>query len=233
MAVNAKDILAIIPARGGSKGIPGKNIRPLGGKPLINYTIEVALEAESITRVIVSTDADEISEVASLAGAEIVRRPDEISGDSASSETALLHTLEVLRDKEQYIPDVVVFLQCTSPLTAPADIDGTVAALFNENADSALAVTPFHYYLWATDENNSAVGINHDKVARPLRQERENQYLETGAVYVMRTAGFLEAKHRFFGKTVVHETPEERCFEIDEPIDLVIVEAMLAAQKSN
>jgi N-acylneuraminate cytidylyltransferase len=222
---------AIIPARGGSKGIPRKNVRLLAGKPLVAHTIDHARQAQHVNRVVVSTDDPEIAAIAQQYGAEVVWRPAEISGDTASSESALLHALEHLRSTEGYEPDLLVFLQCTSPLTLPEDIDGTVQALLDENADSALAVTPFHYFLWRRDEKGDAVGINHDKRVRPLRQQREPQYLETGAVYVMRTQGFWQAKHRFFGKTAMYVVPPERCLEIDEPVDFQIAEMLLQEQE--
>jgi len=225
------NILAIIPARGGSKGIPRKNILPLAGKPLVTYNIEAAIASQFINRVIVSTDDAEIGAVAQQFGAEVVWRPPEISGDLASSEAALLHVLDHLQRTENYMADILVFLQCTSPLTIAEDIDGTIEALLDGDADSALAVIPFHYFLWQPSESGDAEGINHHKSVRPLRQERESQYLETGAVYVMRVPGFVEAKHRFFGKTVLYEMPAERRLEIDEPIDFEVAEILIRNQK--
>lgn len=219
--------VALIPARGGSKSIPRKNIRPVAGKPLIAHIIESARQADSVNRLIVSTDDAEIAAVAQQYGAEVVCRPTDLSGDTASSETALLHALEHLRQTEGVLPDLLVFLQCTSPLTLPEDIDGTVQALLDENADSALATTPFHYFLWQRSAAGDAVGINHDKRRRLLRQQRDAQFLETGAVYVMRTLGFLQAKHRFFGKTAMYVMPRERCLEIDEPADLRMAAILL------
>ena len=221
------EILAIIPARGGSKGIPRKNVRLLAGKPLIAYTIGQAQQAQMVDRVVVSTDDPEIGAVAEQYGAEVIWRPAEISGDRAASETALLHALNYLQQGQNYEPDLIVFLQCTSPLTLAEDIDGTVQRLLDENADSSLAVTPFHYFLWRQEEGAEALGINHDKSVRLLRQDREPQFLETGAVYVMRVPGFKIAKHRFFGKTVMYTIPAERCFEIDEQIDLPIAEVLI------
>lgn len=220
---SSTNTLAIIPARGGSKGIPRKNVLPIAGKPLLAHTIDAALVSRCVTRTVVSTDDPEIADVAQRYGAEVVTRPDELSGDMASSEAALLHVLDTLRQRDGYVPDLVVFLQCTSPLTVAEDIDGTVNALLNEGADTALAVAPFHYFLW----NPDGTGINHDKRVRQMRQERAPQYLETGAVYVMKTAGFLETKHRFFGKTALYVMPEERCHEIDEPIDMRVAEVLL------
>lgn len=224
-------ICALIPARGGSKGIPRKNVRLLAGKPLVAHTIEAACRSRYVQRVVVSTDDPEIGVISQQHGAEVVWRPAEISSDTASSEAALLHALGHLCSTEGYEPDLVVFLQCTSPLTLPEDIDGTVQALLDENADSALAVTSFHYFLWRRDESGDAVGINHDKRVRLLRQQREPQYRETGAVYVMRTRGFLQAKHRFFGKTAMYVMPPERCLEIDDPVDFQIAEVLLREQQ--
>lgn len=221
------EILAIIPARGGSKGIPGKNIIPLAGKPLIAYTIQNARQSRFITRLVVSTDSADISAVARTYGAEMIKRPAEISGDTASSESALLHTLHTLQAAEGYTPDLIVFLQCTAPLTLPEDIDAVVERLIDENADSAFSVTPFSHFIWRIDETGNAVGVNHDKRVRLRRQERAPEYQETGAVYVMRTAGFLEHQHRFFGKTVLSVIPAARVLDIDEPADLVIAEMRL------
>ncbi len=225
-------VVAVIPARGGSKGIPKKNIKLLAGKPLIAYNIEAAKSAKTVQRVIVSTDDPEIELVAHQSGAEVIRRPDDISGDLASSESALLHVLESLRTSEGYVPDLLVFLQCTSPFTAAEDIDGTVHALIDTGAQTALAVTEFHYFVWKSQSDGDMVGINHNKSLRLMRQQREKQYLETGAVYVMEVPGFLAHKHRFFGKTAKHVISPERVLEIDEPEDFRIAEARFAQRGS-
>ena len=221
------DCLAIIPARGGSKGIPRKNILPLNGKPLIAHNIEQARRSRLVNRVVVSTDDAEIGAVAQRYGAEVIWRPAEISGDSASSESALLHALEYLLQAEGHQPDLLVFLQCTSPLTLAEDIDGTVQALLDQGADSALSAIPFHYFIWQVGDEGEASGINHDKRYRPLRQERQPQYLESGAVYAMRVPGFLEARHRFFGKTALYIMPPERRLEIDDPVDFKVAEMLM------
>ncbi|MDY6834946.1 MAG: acylneuraminate cytidylyltransferase [Chloroflexota bacterium] len=219
--------IAIIPARGGSKGIPRKNVRLLHGKPLIAHTIEHAYQARSVDRVVVSTDDPEVRSISESNGAEVVLRPAEISGDTVSSECALLHVLEQLRQTEGYEPELVVFLQCTSPLTLPEDIDGTVEALLSQNADSAFTVTPFHRFLWKQTIDGETIGINHDSRERLLRQERGEQFLENGGVYVMRANGFKEAKHRFFGKIAMYVVPANRTVEIDESLDLCIAEIMM------
>lgn len=221
--------IAIIPARGGSKGVPRKNVRPLAGKPLIAYTIGAALAAARVDRVIVSTDDDEIAAVSAEAGAEVVRRPAAISGDTASSEAALLHVLDTLAGREAQLPDTVVFLQCTSPLTTAADIDGTVDALDANQADCALAVAPFYHFLWRASAGGAAAGVNHAIHNRPRRQDMEPQYLETGAVYALRTEGFRAARHRFFGRVALFVQAAERCLEIDEPLDFLKAEVMVRA----
>jgi N-acylneuraminate cytidylyltransferase len=205
----------------------------LCGKSLIGWTIETALAAQHVDKVIVSTDDTGIADISSRFGVEVIMRPSELSGPLASSESALLHVLQTLRETENFQPEVTVFLQCTSPLTLPEDIDGTVQALLDENADSAFAVTPFHYFLWRRKETGGVVGINHDKRSRLMRQEREPDYLETGAVYAMRTEGFQKAKHRFFGKTVMYIMPAERCLEIDELADLRIAEVLLRERQEH
>ncbi len=212
-------ILAIIPARGGSKGIPGKNIKALCGKPLIAWTIEAALAAASVDRVVVSTDHAEIAQVSRRFGAEVVLRPPEISGDLASSEAALLHALETLRQQQGYQPDVIAFLQCTSPLTMPEDIDGVVRLVLQDGYDSAVTMIPFHYFLWRQQSEGHMEGVNHVATRRLMRQERQAQYLEIGAVYAMRASGLLEEQFRFFGRIGKYILPPSRAFEIDEPDD--------------
>lgn len=225
--IDGRSVLAVIPARGGSIGIPRKNVRFIAGKPMIAYCIEQALATETIDRVVVSTDNAEIRQVALQHGAEVMVRPDALSGPKCSSESALLHVLDSLRESEGYEPDILVFLQATSPLTLAEDIDGTIQAMLAKEAQSALAVVPFHYFLWSPATRGGAVGINHDKNVRLMRQDREPQFLESGAIYVMDVRGFRKAGHRFFGETVMYVMPEERRFEVDEAVDLEVVELLI------
>lgn len=225
--IDGKRVVAVIPARGGSKGVPRKNVRLVAGKPLLAWNVEAAVGAKCMDLVVVSTDDDEIAAVAERYGARAVRRPAEISGDTASSESALLHALEVMRG-EGDVPDILVFMQCTSPLTASEDVDGCVETLLKEKADSAFTAKEFFYFIWKRMPDGSADGINHDKRFRPRRQDREPQYEENGAVYAMRVDGFLKAKHRFFGRTVMSLMPESRCYEIDTEFDLEVASRLLA-----
>lgn len=221
------EIIALIPARGGSKGIPFKNIRHLNGKPLIAHSIENAKKANNIDRIVVTTDDKKISAISEECGAEVIIRPKEFSNDQSPSELALLHAIEHMKTTENYFPDLIVFLQCTSPLTLPVDINSTIDILINENADCALSVSPFHHFLWEKTEEDTFIGINHNKNVRELRQNMKLQYLETGSIYVMRTKGFIKSKHRFFGKIAAYIMPKERCIEIDEEIDFHIAETLL------
>ena len=218
----------IIPARSGSKGIPGKNIAPLCGKPLIVWSIEAALEAETVGRVFVSTDSRAIADVARRAGAETVDRPAELASDTASSESVLLHALGHLREREAYEPELFVFMQCTSPLTLPEDIDEAVRTAEETGADCVLAVAPSKKkFLWRETGDGRVEAINHDPSFRTRRQDVEPDLVETGALYVLQTAGFLKHKSRFFGKIVPYILPPERACDIDAPHDLVVAEALL------
>ena len=223
-----QEILALIPARGGSKSLPRKSVLPLGGIPLIAHTIRAAKGSSLVTRVVVSTEDAEIAAVARQFGADVVDRPLELASDEASSESALLHALEHLETSEGYRPDILCFLQCTSPLTAAEDIDNVLQTLIAADAETALAVTRFHYFVWRQDADGHAVGVNHDKAVRLRRQDRHKEFLETGAVYAMVADGFRTARHRFFGRTVVHEMPASRVLEIDDPEDF-----LLAAERLN
>ena len=216
-----KHASVIIPARGGSKGIPRKNLLRLDGKPLVCWSIEAAQAAKLVGSIVVSTDDAEIAEVSRAAGAMVVMRPAAISTDTASSEEALIHVLENL----EKTPDLTVFLQCTTPLTQGRDIDACIGRLIDTQADCAFTATETHRFIWRHKEN--AIGVNHDGAERRRRQDLETEFSENGAVYAMRTPGFLSCRHRFFGKTVISEMPASRSWEIDTPEDLQIVQALV------
>lgn len=193
-------IAAVIPARGGSKGVPGKNIRPVGGVPLIGRSILAALESETVHSVHVSTDDIAIAAVAKAFGAEVIQRPAEIAGDTASSEAALLHALDQMAEQ----PDVLVFLQCTSPFTTSQQIDSVVAKLLEAEADCAFAAMPDHGFLWQEDAEGRAIGANHDHTQpRKRRQELTPTYRETGSIYALRVSAFRAKGQRFCGRTVL------------------------------
>jgi YrbI family 3-deoxy-D-manno-octulosonate 8-phosphate phosphatase len=220
--VNASSpVIVIVPARGGSKGIPDKNLRAVGGRSLVARTVTVATASPHVRQAIVTTDSERIAEEAARHGASVVMRPPELASDEASSESALLHALDAGPPA-----DIVVFLQCTSPFLTPADLDRTIEAVTDGGADSAFTAVASHGFLWTPDEEGSYVGVNHDAAIRLRRQDRQPEYLETGAAYVMRVDGFRSARHRFFGRTVAVETDPRRAMEIDTPADLEIARAL-------
>ena len=218
--------IAIIPARAGSVGIKEKNVRPFCGVPLLVRTIHSAKQAASIERVIVTTDSESYADLCRAAGAEVIMRPPELATSEASSESALLNVLEQLSKAGEELPEWLVFQQCTSPFTRPEDIDGLLRRVHEAKADSGFTAVKSHRFLWRVQPDGAAEGINHDKSVRPRRQDREPEFMENGAVYVMKTDGFLLHKHRFFGKTVLQEVPEYQGFEIDSEDDWQIAEAI-------
>lgn len=212
--------VAVIPARGGSKGIPRKNLREVGGKPLLRHAIDAALGAKGIDQVWVSTEDAEIASLARQWGAQVANRPAEIAGDTASSESAIIHTLEYIQAMQGSIPERTVFIQCTSPLTLPTDLEGLLG-LLDTGYDCAFTASRFFHFVWKNGK-----GLNHDSSIRQRRQDREPEYLESGAAYAFGSASFLKSKHRFFGKIGIFEVPVARSIDIDEPLDLAVAETL-------
>ncbi|MFE3450009.1 N-acetylneuraminate synthase family protein [Nonomuraea sp. NPDC059194] len=216
-------VLAVIPARGGSAGIPLKNLAQVGGVPLVTRAVKAALRAELVDQVVVSTDHEAIAQAAREAGATVVTRPAELSGAGASSESAVLHALDALgADPEIADPEIVVLVQATSAFIDPADLSAAVGKVLDGEADAVLSGAPNHAFLWTPE----GAGINHDRATRQMRQDRPAEFRETGAFYVMRTAGLREHGHRFFGDVTVQPVPVRHAVEIDDPEDLEIVRAL-------
>ncbi|GAA3238795.1 N-acylneuraminate cytidylyltransferase [Actinocorallia longicatena] len=211
--------VCVIPARGGSKGVPGKNLARVGGRPLVVRAVQAAHGV--VDEVVVSTDDPEIAAVARAAGARVVVRPDELSGDTATSESALLHALSQLDDQ----PDVTVFVQCTSPFIAPADLAEAIRRVADDEADVVFSALESHEFQWALSDGQ-VFGVGHSAAFRPRRQDRAPHYRETGAFYVMRTAGLLEHGHRFFGRIAVQPVPESHAVEVDTALELDLVRAV-------
>ncbi|MFJ9147992.1 cytidylyltransferase domain-containing protein [Streptomyces sp. NPDC102270] len=225
-------VLAVIPARGGSKGVPAKNLAPVGGVPLVARAVRECLATRLVTDVVVSTDDQAIAAAAREAGAEVVLRPAAIAGDTATSEAAVLHALDTHEALHGAAVDVVVFVQCTSPFVVREDIDGVAAAIVEGGADTAVTVAPFHGFIWRDAESSPDAatggghGVNHDKSYRPRRQDRPQDLLETGAAYAMDAPGFRKHQHRFFGRTELVRTDPARVLEIDDPHDLARARAL-------
>ncbi|HAQ60216.1 MAG TPA: acylneuraminate cytidylyltransferase [Microbacterium sp.] len=222
------EVVAIIPARGGSKGVPRKNLRRVGGVPLVARAVVAARAAASVDRVVVSTDDSQIAAVAEEWGAQVVLRPGSLAGDTASSESALLHALDVLETSGAE-PSHLLFLQATSPFLHPGDLDHAVGLVFRGEFDVVFSATRTYGFLWARetpDAGGAARGINHDPRVRPRRQDREPHYLETGGFYAMDVAGFRLAGHRFFGRVGIVEVGELSAVEIDTEEQLTLAQAI-------
>ncbi len=228
MSLVNNSAIAIIPARGGSKGIPNKNLQTVGGITLLARTVSACLKSDSITAVYVSTDSDEIAAVALNSGAQVIRRPADISGDTASSESALLHALNEI-EKTSSLPSNVLFAQCTSPFISHTDIDGILQLL--KDHDSALTVTHNHAFIWRRDNSGNAIGINHDSAIRLPRQQLDPEFKETGALYAMNIDQFRKSGHRFFGRIGMYEVPVDRSMEIDDPEDLRLANTLEIQEK--
>ncbi|MGW6524048.1 cytidylyltransferase domain-containing protein [Streptomyces sp. NPDC054962] len=226
-------VLAVIPARGGSKGVPAKNLAPVGGVPLVTRAVRECRATRLVTDVVVSTDDHAIAAAAREAGAEVVLRPAAIAGDTATSEAAVLHALDAHEALHGSPVDAVLLVQCTSPFLVRDDIDGVAAAVVEQGADTAVTVAPFHGFVWRVGDTAQdadadggpggpagGFGVNHDKAFRPRRQDRPQDLLETGAAYAMETDGFRAHGHRFFGRTELVRTDPARVLEIDDPHDL-------------
>lgn len=219
--------VAVIPARGGSKGIPGKNLAKVGGLPLVARAIEAAHAASRIDHVFVSSDDADILVCARNYGAGAIERPAAIAGDTASSESALLDALD-RPEVEALEPERVVMIQCTSPFTRSEELDALVTALDQDGVACALTVTEDHGFLWMRDENGLGIGINHDhRTPRKRRQDLAPQYRETGAAYAMEVAAFRAAGTRFCGEPALVQTDTPGP-EIDTRHDLEIVRAIAA-----
>ncbi|RXH12110.1 acylneuraminate cytidylyltransferase family protein [Bradyrhizobium guangzhouense] len=222
----ARKTLAVIAARGGSKGIPHKNLLDICGKPLIAWTVEQARAAEGVDVVAVSSDSDKILQAAEAAGAVGVRRPDDISGDLASSESAWLNALDAIDEKMGRFERIVA-LQATSPIREPGDIEQALATFDREHLDSLLSVCEVEdYFNWRIGQNGPEP-INYDYHNRRMRQQIEKRYLENGSFYVLIPSLLREQNNRLGGKIGFHVMERHKMFQIDRPEDVKLCAAIM------
>jgi N-acylneuraminate cytidylyltransferase len=215
-----KKIIAIIPARGGSKGIPKKNIIDFCGKPLLAWSIEHAKNSARVNAVYVSTDDKEITQVSQKYGVEVIRRPKEISGDFSPAEEALKHVIDEIYKKNPEKIDYVVFLQATSPLRETKDIDNAIEKIISSGADSLFSGAEIgDFYIWRKNENQLE-SLNYDYKNRKRRQDFGEQFVENGSIYIFKPEVLFKYNNRLGGKIVISEMESWKSFEIDDLEDL-------------
>jgi len=211
---------AIILARGGSKGIPAKNRIDFCGKPLLSWTVEQCCAASCIDGVWVSSDSQELLDIAVHSGAEPIERPAHLAGDTATSEAGWLHAIGYLKGMGHEV-EIVVAPQVTSPLREPGDFDGAVQKFRDEALDSLFSCSPAgDLCLWQQDDEGQWQSINYDYKVRKRRQEFGRQYIENGSFYLFKPAVLEKYGNRFGGKLGAFEMASWKAFEIDEPEDV-------------
>jgi CMP-N,N'-diacetyllegionaminic acid synthase len=219
--------LAVIAARGGSKGIPGKNLMELCGKPLLAWSVLQARDARGITEVAVSSDSAEILAVAERFGAVGVCRPEALADDTATSESAWLHALDA-REAATGPFDRVVALQATSPIRESADIEGACAQFESDALDSLLTVCEVEdFFNWKLDAAGHGESINYDWRNRRRRQEIEKRYLENGSFYVFTPRLLRETNNRLGGRIGLYVMDRHKMFQIDRREDVELCRAIL------
>lgn len=230
-------VLGLIPARGGSKGVPRKNIKNLAGKPLIQYTIEAAKEANFLTSIAVSSDDDAILEIALKLGvSQIIKRPKILASDTASSLDVVLHAVEFLKNKgKEY--DAVCLLQPTTPFRADGLIDKAIEAFKKSEADSLVSVLPVPYEYnphWVFEEDNKGnlrIATGEVEIIK-RRQDLKPAYIRDGAIYITKTAVLL-TKNSLYGNSIAYVTSDpERHINIDSMADWDQAEKLLKNQKN-
>ena len=223
--------VAFIPVRGGSKSIPLKNIKPIGGRPLVYWTVKAACGCRYIDKVYVSTDSDRIrdtvegfkngSEAAFFTKVEVIGRSAESASDTASTEFAMLEFAS------NYEFDTIVLVQATSPLLQASDLDRGFEAFETEGTDSVLSVVRQKRFHWGNDANGYAHPTNYDVFHRPRRQEFDGYLVENGAFYISSKTDLIRYQNRVSGNIKAVEMNEDTFFEIDELSDWVIIEALM------
>jgi CMP-N-acetylneuraminic acid synthetase len=224
-----QSILAIIPARGGSRGLPRKNVRLLCGKPLLAYSIEAALASKYIDRLVISTEDAEIARISEQYGGEVIARPAELARDDTSSLRVYQHVIDRLEEKGKFAADVIVALQPTSPLRTARDIDAAIQKFLDAGCDSVLGVCEAEhppYWMYTLDGDRMKVLIQGgEKIG--CRQDAPLVYRINGAVYVTRRQVIMIENRVWGDDTRAYIMPRERSVDIDTEIDLKLAELLM------
>ena len=216
-----RNIIAIIPARGGSKGIPKKNIIDFLGKPLIVHSIDYAKSSNLISDIYVSTDDSVIAKIALANNVNVIDRPKSISGDTASTESALIHTLKNIVDK----PDVIILLQPTSPLRPKNSLNDAINTFISNNYDSLLSISPTHRFFWRINDKKAIP--KYDFNNRPRRQDMKSEdinFIENGSLYISTYENLIHNNNRLGGNIGYIIFDEKYSYEIDSMTDLRFLE---------
>ena len=215
-------VLAIIPARGGSKSIPKKNIKLYCKKPLIYWSIIQAKKAKKIDKIIVSSDSEEILRFAKKLKIETIKRPKKISGDKSQTEETLLHSLN--QQHEKY--DISILLQPTSPNRKPNDIDNAIKYFEKNKLDSCFSGTLLEDFLiWKfNNKSKKFVSMNYNYKNRVMRQQREPEYVENGSIYIFKNKLLKTKKNRIGGKIGIYLMDFWQSLELDDPQDWLLLE---------
>ena len=222
------NIISIIPARGGSKGIPRKNIKLLNGKPLISYSIDASNSCSLIDDTYVSTEDAEISEISKGNNAEVIERPDELASDDSSSIDVILHVLDYLENKGE-LPDLFVLLQPTSPLRTSEDIEASINLFLESDCDSLVSVCELDHrsLLNFSLEDGFLVQNNNEALFNSRRQDIPTHYSLNGAIYIT-TPEFIRKNKSFYSdKTIPHVMSKEKSIDIDTSFDFKLAEFLL------
>jgi len=219
--------VAIIPARGGSKGILDKNLQPVHGVPLVARAVRSAVAAVQIDQVYVSTDSSRIASVAEANGAKVISRPATLSGDEASSESALLHALDEIGDA-----DVVAFIQCTTPFIEPTEIDRACRMVMSGEFDSVFSGSEDHSFRWLETEHGTYSPDGHSLEQRTRRQDLGTAVIETGAFYVFKVEAFRASRSRFHGRVGSVVTSRRNALQIDDAEDLQLARQLASHESS-
>ena len=224
----SRNVIAIIPARGGSKGIIKKNLRLLAGKPLLYYSIRAAQKSNTIDYLVVSTDDDEIADVASGEGATVAKRPAEISSDESPTIDAIFHVLHQC-DAQGLHPEIVIQLQPTSPFRTSSDIDAALELFLQSDCDSVISVSevthPPHWGMFI--EGPYLHPLFDQEALRMRRQDLPKTYLPNGAIYIASAATLKQTRSFYCKKTKPYVMPAEKSLDIDSEFDLLLAEALM------
>jgi len=225
--INEKSVLAIIPARGGSKGLPKKNVKLLQGKPLIAWTIENALKSRYIDSIFVSTDDGEIAEISREYGAGVLERPEELSTDETSTTEVILNVLKIKKMREDS-KDILIILQPTSPRRNFTDIDNAIKLFSSNNCESVISVCESaHPPYWSFELDGLFLKPMFDeKYLRMRRQELKITYVPNGAIYILKS-NTLQRNKKLYSKDIIpYVMPVERSVDIDNEMDFTIAELL-------